>query len=180
MMTLSDSSSRTWLGYITAEVVHKCITLCADECLACTNHVRCPLLHFHNELSLKDKIQRYLARVVLDIEQLFDQFILQFGWFALNRQQYIQLAEIFLNVSTPEAILYGKYITHQNQGAIYGLPDIVAPPVPAYTSVETEPNSVATEKRSTKRKPQSTERQVKTKRCKKQTSIQEAVAGEIL
>lgn len=173
MIALSDSSSRTWLGYITAEVVHKCITLCAEECLACTNRITCPLLHFHNELTLKDKIQRYLARVVIDLEQLFDQFILQFGWFALNRQQYIQLAEIFLNVSTPEAIMYGKYITHQNQGAIYGLPDVVAPSVSVYT--ETETNSVPIQKKSSKRKSQPTEKQVRTKRSKKQSATQETV-----
>ena len=179
VMALSDSSSRTWLGYVTAEIVHKCITLCAEECLACTNRVTCPLLHYHNELNLKDKIQRYLGRVVIDLEQLFDQFILQFGWFALNRQQYVQLAEIFLNVSTPEAIMYGKYITHQNERAIYGLPDVATPPVSAYT-IDEDPNSVSQEKKSSKRKPQSTEKQGKAKRCKKQSAIQETLPGDSL
>lgn len=176
-MGLSDSSSRIWLGYVTAEVVHKCIALCAEECLACTNRVTCPLLHYHNELNLKDKIQRYLGRVVIDLEQLFDQFILQFGWFALNRQHYIQLADIFLSVSTPEAIMYGKYITHQNERAIYGQLDVLTPSAPAYASEEI-PNSESTEKKSSKRKPQPTEKQVKAKRGKKQSNIQDVTPGE--
>ena len=178
-MALNDSSSRIWLGYVAAQVVHECIALCAEECLACTNRVTCPLLHYHNELNLKDKLQRYLRHVVLDLQQLFDQFILQFGWFALNRQNYIQLADIFLSVSTPEAILYGKYITHQNERAIYGQLDAPTPSVPAYASDEI-PNSESTEKKSSKRKPQPTEKQVKTKRSKKQSANQDVTPGKMV
>ena len=176
-MALNDSSSRIWLGYVAAQVVHECIALCAEECLACTNHVTCPLLHYHNELTLKNKIQRYLGRVAIDLEQLFDQFILQFGWFALNRQSYIQLADIFLSVSTPEAILYGKYITHENERVIYGQPDVLIPPSSTYASEEL-PNIESTEKKSSKRKP--AEKQTKSKRSKKQSNNQDVTPGEII
>ena len=181
----SNPSSRTWLGYITAEVVHKCIALCTEECLACKNGVISPLLHFHNELNLKDKIHRYLDRVVIDLEYLFDQFILQFGWFNLNRQHYIQLAEIFLNVSTPEAIIYGKYITHQNDQAIYGLP----PPDTTIATVAEcalddgliSSTSVPAENKSLKRQPsRSDKKPIKAKRSKKSTTSQNAAPGDDL
>ena len=181
VMSSNDPSSRTWLGYITAEVVHKCVALCVEECLACRNGVTSPLLHFHNELNLKDKIHRYLGRVVIDLEYLFDQFILQFGWFALNRQQYIQLAEIFLNVSIPEAIMYGKYITHQNERAIYGQPDTTSPTAVECTLVEGVTCTPApAESKSLKRQPSSSKKPIKAKRTKKSTISQDATPGDDL
>ena len=161
VMALNDSSSRLWLGYVTAEVVHQCITLCDEECLACKNNVISPLLHFHNELNLKDKIQRYLGRVTIKLDTLFDQFILRFGWFALNRQRYIELAEIFLSVSTPEAVMYGKYITHQNDFTIYGQEEYTTD-VKDYTLLESG-DVATTEKKCPKRKAA----QKKSKKAKK-------------
>lgn len=117
----TDPCSHTWLGYIAAEVVRQCITLANAECLACANKISSPLLHFHNELNLKEKMARYMKNVTLNVDELFDQFVLQFGWFSLSRDQYIQIGNTFLLFSTPDAIFYGKYITPQNDKAIYNL-----------------------------------------------------------
>lgn len=116
----TDSCNHTWLGYITAEVIRQCIMMCNEECLACAGSMTSPLLHFHNEISLKEKVTRYINSVTLNIEELFDQFIIQFGWFSLNRDHYIQVGNTFLLVTTPDALFYGKYITPQNDKAIYG------------------------------------------------------------
>ena len=172
VMNSSEPSTRTWLGYVTAEVVHKCVTMCSEECLACRNGIISPLLHFHNELNLKDKLHRYLSRVVIDLDHLFDQFILQFGWFALNRQHFIQLAEIFLNVSTPDAILYGKYIRPDNDQAIYGQPDPIA-----VSECKLDEGIVsATSDKPLKRQP-STKTTIKAKRSKKTDISQNATPG---
>ena len=176
-MALSDSSSRTWLGYVTAEVVYQCMTLCNDECLACKNGVISPLLHFHNELNLKDKIHRYLGRVDINLDSLFDQFILRFGWFALNRVQYIQLADIFLSVSTPEAIIYGKYITHQNDLAIYGQNESNDIRITGNCNLQPlneEPPSIA-EAKTSKRKATG-KQSIKTKKSKKDAISQDAAS----
>ena len=177
-MSSSDSSSRTWLGYVTAEVVYQCMTLCDKECLACKNGVISPLLHFHNELNLKDKIHRYLSRVNINLDSLFDQFVLRFGWFALNRAQHIQLADIFLSVSTPEAIIYGKYITQQNDFAIYGQNE------PATATSVADPTLIDGENRAilepnTKKRSTSTKKTTKTKRTKKDV-IPKDVTGDVI
>jgi hypothetical protein len=51
---------------------------------------------------------------------LFDKFVVQFGWFSLEREQFLEIAEAFVKFSTPDAIFYGKYITFENDFAIYG------------------------------------------------------------
>jgi len=176
-MALSDSSSRTWLGYVTAEVVYQCISLCDEECLACKNGVISPLLHYHNELNLKDKIQRYLGRVNINLDSLFDQFILRFGWFALNRTQYIQLADIFLSVSTPEAMVYGKYITHQNDYAIHGQQaSSTATDVADYTLIE-NPEIIEP---TAKKRCTSAKKTIKAKRTKKEVISKDVVAGDVI
>ena len=129
-----------------------------------------------------DKIRRYLGRVVIDLEYLFDQFILQFGWFALNRRDYIQLAEIFLNVSTPEAIMYGKYITHQNDHAIYGQQDSrsAAESIVIESILDEAVKPKPTECSSLKRQPSSDKKPIKTKRSKKAIISQDAAPGNNL
>ena len=56
----------------------------------------------------------------MDISSLFDQFIIRFGWFSLQRDEYINIGQSFINFSTPDAIFFGKYITYANDSAIYG------------------------------------------------------------
>lgn len=178
-MSLSDSSSRTWLGYVTAEIVYRCMTLCDEECLACRNGVISPLLHFHNELNLKDKISRYLHRVNINLDDLFDKFILQFGWFALNRTQYIQLADIFLSVSTPEAIVYGKYITHQNDFAIYGQHESsTATDVADYTLIDSNNPAIAEPK--VKKRSTPSKKAIKAKKMKNEIISSNVVTGDVV
>lgn len=177
-MTTDSSSTKTWLAYITAEVVHKCIKLCQDECLACKNNVISPLLHFHNELNLMDKIHRHLGNTFIDLDNLFDQFILQFGWFALNRENFIQLGKIFLDISTPEAIIYGKYLNTHNDHAIYGHGDItvVGEDLPT-ESVKLTPT---VSNQTMKRQPPPESKPIKPKRSKKSVISQNDAPGKDL
>lgn len=111
--------NKTWYAFISAEIIRQCIDICANECLACQNGILSPLLHHHNELNLREKLEHYLDRVELNLLTLFDQFVMQFGWFTLDRDQLICHAQAFADFSTPDAIFYGKYITYENDFAIY-------------------------------------------------------------
>ena len=51
--------------------------------------------------------------VQLDTDSLWDKFVIHFGWFSLDRNPFIQIGNSFVNYSTPEAVFYGKYITHE-------------------------------------------------------------------
>ena len=111
--------NKTWFAYISAEIIRQCVDICNKECLACKDGALSPLLHYHNELNLRQKMERYIDRVELNLMTLFDLFILQFGWFGLDRDQFLANAQAFIDFSTPDAIFYGKYITYENDFAIY-------------------------------------------------------------
>ena len=109
----------------------------------------------------------------INLDSLFDQFVLRFGWFALKREQYIQLADIFLNVSTPEAIIYGKYITHQNDFAIYSQYDSST----TSSDVTDCPEIVES---TTKKRGTSVKKTIKAKRTKKEVISNDVVAGDVI
>ena len=114
--------NKTWFAFISAEIIRQCINICSKECLACKdgNGILSPLLHHHNQLNLRQKMERYIERVELNLMTLFDLFVIQFGWFGLDRDQFLNNAQAFIDFSTPDAIFYGKYITYENDFAIYG------------------------------------------------------------
>ena len=103
--------NKNWFAFISAEIIRQCIDRCANECLACKNGILSPLLHYHNELNLREKLDRYIGRVELNLSMLFDLFVVQFGWFTADRDQFLNNAQAFVDFSTPDAIFYGKYIT---------------------------------------------------------------------
>lgn len=172
---MTDHSSKIWLAYLTAEVVDQCTNICISECPACQNRMFSPLLHYHEELNLKQKIERYLGRVIIDIANLFDQFIMQFGWFSLDRTQYIQFGEIFLSVTTADAIYYGKYITPQNDFTIYGNQTAIIENNEENESKPTPPSSLKLDNNNKRQAPPE-KKLIKSKQRKKDVSSQNAVS----
>ncbi len=113
---------KTWFGFLSAEIIRRCIESCKQDCPACKDGLLSPLLHFHIQYSLREKLDHYYYKIVqeLNIADLFDRFILQFGWLSLNRDEFISIGQYFTRFSTPEALFYGKYITKENDLGIYG------------------------------------------------------------
>ena len=111
---------KTWFAFLSADIIRQCIEICANECPGCKNGILSPLLHRHNELNLREKMERYIGRVEINASAMFDQFVVQFGWFTLDRDEFLNHAQAFADFSTPDAIFYGKYITYENDFAIYG------------------------------------------------------------
>ena len=149
-------SFKTWLAFLSAQIVDRCIERCAKECPACRDGLFAPLLHRHNQINLRGKIDHYFERVTqqMDISALFDQFIIRFGWFSLQRDEYVDNGENFIKLSTSDAIFFGNYITYENDAALYA-------------SYDTEPGSSKPEKKS-----------IKTKKRKKNTISQNDLLGE--
>jgi hypothetical protein len=110
----------TWFGFLAAEIVKQCIELCDQECPACKDGIIAPLLHYHNELNLREKMGKYISKTVVDLSKLFDQFVIRFGLFTLDQDQFVNIGQSFINFSTPEAIFYGKYINYDNDQGLYG------------------------------------------------------------
>ena len=112
--------TKTWFGFLAAEIIKQCIELCDQECPACKDRILSPLLHYHNELNLREKMEKYINKTVLDLPKLFDGFVIRFGVFSADKDQFVSLGQAFINFSTPEAIFFGKYINYENDNALYG------------------------------------------------------------
>lgn len=77
----------------------------------------------------------------MDISSLFDQFIIRFGWFSLQRDEHVNIGENFIKLSTSDAIFFGNYITHENDAALYASYDAEA------ESTKHEKKSIKTKRR---------------------------------
>lgn len=113
---------KTWFAFLSADVLRRCINKSKNECPGCKGALLSPLLHLHNQINLYEKLDRYynIISTEMDIAHLFDKFIIQFGWLSLNREEFISVGQYFVRFSTPDAIFYGKYITKENDLALYG------------------------------------------------------------
>jgi len=120
--------TRTWFGFLAAELIKQCIEICDRECPACKDGIVSPLLHYHNELNLREKMEKFISKTVMDVPKLFDQFVIRFGLFTLDRNQFVNIGQSFINFSTPDAIFYGKYINYDNDQCLYGNIEIQEPP----------------------------------------------------
>ena len=113
-------SCKTWLGFLSAEIIRQCIELCAVQCPGCRDGMISPLLHNHNILNLHEKLRNYMHHVELNLSTLLDTFSVHFGLFTLDRNRFLEIGGAFSHFSTPDAIFYGKYINSENDYAIYG------------------------------------------------------------
>ena len=95
---------------------------CQRDCPACCDGFQSPLLHFHHQRNLHEKLNLYFHRIIpeLDIGELFNKFSIHFGWMELNKDEFITIGQSFVRFSTPDAIFYGKYLSKDNDYAIYG------------------------------------------------------------
>ena len=95
---------------------------CQHDCPACCDGFQSPLLHFHHQRNLHEKLNLYFYRIVpeMDIGELFNKFMIHFGWMELSKEEFISIGQSFVRFSTPDAIFYGKYLSKENDYAIYG------------------------------------------------------------
>ena len=112
-MTSVVDVNKIWLAFLSSEIIQKCMEQSRQDCHACSSNLTSPILHRCHEFGLFDKLKRYMNTVQIDIDSLWDKFVIHFGWFSLDRNPFIQIGNSFVNYSTPEAVFYGKYITHE-------------------------------------------------------------------
>ena len=115
--------NKTWPGYLTAHIIDQCIAHCEADCPGCRDGVLSPLLHWHNRFDLRTKVDRYFFTVKnkVDVSALFDAFHLRFGFFSkLNREKFVNSGECFVDNATPTSLVFGDFITHSLDYALYG------------------------------------------------------------
>lgn len=136
---------KTWFGFLSADIIRRCIENCERQCPACNDGLLSPLLHLHNQYSLREKLDHHYYKIVqeTDIAVLFDRFILQFGWLSLNREEFISIGQYFTRFSTPEAIFYGRYITKENDATLYGSSEQVLEVTPPKKTIKAKKRKIS-------------------------------------
>ena len=120
---------KTWLAFLSAEIIERCNIRLKQECPGCESNLLSPLLHYHTHFNLLDTLKKYVPAVYIemDIQKLFNSFLIKFGLFELPEEEFIKLGQSFVRFSSADAIYYGNYITKENDRLLYGEVTIEVP-----------------------------------------------------
>ena len=120
---------KTWLAFLSAELIERCNIRLKQDCPGCQNNLLSPLLHYHAHFNLLDTLKKYttMVSVEMDIQKLYNSFLMKFGLFELPEDEFLKLGQSFVRFSTADAIYYGNYITKENDHLLYGEVTIEVP-----------------------------------------------------
>ena len=112
---------KTWLAFLSAEVITRCLDRVKENCGGCRISLLSPLLHQHTHFNLLEALKAKMPEISLqmDIQKLFHSFLIRFGFFDLPEEELVKIGQCFVRFSTPDAIYYGNYITKENECGIY-------------------------------------------------------------
>ena len=133
-------SYKAWLALLSSVIIQRCQEKLVEECDACKAGLMAPILHFHNHYNLLDTMRKYskVVALELDIQKLFNSFIVKFGFFDVSEEEYIKTGQYFVKISSAEAIYYGDYITAEYYQALFGE---VTYNVPTYNPSSPQPSA---------------------------------------
>ena len=155
---------KAWLAFLSSVIIERCQQKLTNDCDACKAGLKAPILHFHNHFNLLDVMKKYTVVVIseMDITNLFNIFIVKFGFFEAPEEEFVKTGEYFIKFSSAEAIYYGNYITKEHDEALYVE---VSYDVPTYNP--STPNPTVSMSKATPAKKQCKSAEIKTVRRKK-------------
>ena len=111
-----------WLAYLTHTIVMKCLQISKERCPACKDNMASPLLHFHIQMSLLDKVKCYFEEIrgpmIKDIEGCFNKFSAQIS-ITDDGANYHFVGQTFLMMATAESLYYGRYLDESNDAVLF-------------------------------------------------------------
>ena len=115
----------TWFAFLCAELIDRCTARIKLECQGCKKGLLSPLLHYHSHFNLQEtlKEKKQVVSLEMDIQKLYNSFLVKFGLFDLPEDEYIKIGQCFVRFSSADAIYYGNYITKDNEKLIYEAPN---------------------------------------------------------
>ena len=105
-----------WLAFLANIIVTECLKLSKQRCPACKEEMVSPLLHYHIQLSLLDKMKCYFDEVVGPMIRNMDELHLNFKHQVSvddEDSNLTFLGQTFLTMATAESIYFGRYIDNQ-------------------------------------------------------------------
>lgn len=123
---MSYHLNELWLCYLVHILVNKCIKLSKDKCPGCKDELNSPLLHYHIQLSLLEKIKFYMEEVrgpmMKKIGVYFEGFSKISKVEDANENNYLFTGQTFLLMASAESIYYGRYLTEDTYCMLFPKP----------------------------------------------------------
>ena len=121
-MNNNNRTSELWMAWLTNTIVVKSLQLSKGRCPACKDNLSSPMLHYHIQLSLLDKMRCYFEEtrgpMIQSIEQCFDDFAAQIG-LKEDGSNYYFLGQTFLLMATAESLYYGRYVNEEIENELF-------------------------------------------------------------
>ena len=105
-----------WFAYVVNRIMENCKLLCKEQCRGCQQNWKSAFLHQHEQLSLLEKIEKYLDPVRgnflgVELDDLFVNFTQNENITTARKKELIdQTRSIILN-ATPQSLYYGRWMT---------------------------------------------------------------------
>ena len=112
----------TWLGFLAAEILLRCVERNLQSCPGCRDGKFSPILHLHYSLNLNQTLKKYMSITIttIDVDQMFQVYIDKFGP-QLDGDELIIMGKHFMKTLTPDALYYGNYVTTDNDFVIHNV-----------------------------------------------------------
>ena len=88
---------KTWLAFLSAEVITRCLDRVKENCEGCRISLLSPLLHQHTHFNLLEALKAKMSEISLqmDIQKLFHSFLIRFGFFDLPEEELVKIGQCF-------------------------------------------------------------------------------------
>lgn len=120
--SMDTHANAVWMAYLTNILISNCIIKAKNRCAGCKNNIQSPLLHYHFQSSLLDKVKEHFEEVrgpiISNIEKCFTSFIKIYDS-KTNKKNFLFSGQTFLLLATPESIFYGRYMTEEMDSTLF-------------------------------------------------------------
>jgi hypothetical protein len=108
-----------WFAYVINNVIENCRMLSMEHCKGCQLKLKSSILHEHEHLSLKEKIETHLqsVRKNLDVElqALFREFKQDEVISTYEKLEILTATQTLIQYATPQSLYYGCWMNIENE-----------------------------------------------------------------
>ena len=113
-------------AFLAEQIARECINLTSQNCSACKENLRSPLLHYHCHLNLLESLRQYFeevrANLLANLSKFYNCIESKLPHSPDKKKDqmlYILNAQAFLSSCNPETIYWGRYVSRDDDGYIF-------------------------------------------------------------
>lgn len=118
----------TWIAFLCENIFRLTLKKSMQDCPACNNKIKSPLLHVHVRESFLDLIRNYFEEIRGIVLKNLDSYysiisekVSDSDYEQEDKKIYLDVAKQFLLTATPDSVYYGRYVDKHNDSFINNL-----------------------------------------------------------